>query len=141
MWNLQRRRRKSQRWIKGPLSDWVVPYKYNVWFQLGHALFAAAAISALISWKTSSPDALAIAFFAFVASIVVVGMTEFGRGTVKAYRRSRKSIERHGELKPPLQIEYSKKLYCVRAGVRAAATKYGMSHELIPALSNRWKPY
>lgn len=141
MWYLQRRRRKSRQWIKGPLRDWTVPYRSNAWFQLGHVLFAAAAASASIFLKTRSLDALAIAFFTLFASSVIVGMTEFGRGTVRAYRRTRQIIETQGRLKPRVQVEYAKKLYCVRAGVRAAATDSGLSCELIPALSNRWKPY
>lgn len=141
MWNLQRRRRKSRQWIGGPLRDWAVPYRSNAWFQLGHVLFAAAAISALIFLKNKSFDTLAFSFITFVASGVVVGMTEFGRGTVRAYRRTREIIKSQGILRPRLQVKYAKKLYCVRAGVRAAATDYGVARELIPALSNRWKPY
>ncbi len=141
MWRFRRRRKKSRQWIKGPLRDWIVPYRCNAWFQLAHVLLVVVAISAVVFWQTRSVDALATAFFALLVSGVTLGMTEFGRGTVRAYRRTRGIIEDKARLGRRVQVEYGKQLYCVRAGVRTAATDYELSNELIPALVNSWKPY
>lgn len=141
MWCFQRHLKKSRQWINGPLRDWIVPYRSNAWFLLAHVLLALGAINAFIFWKTRGADVLAIAFLALIAGGPMLGMTEFGRGTVRAYRRTRGIIESRGRLERRVQVEYGKKLYCVRAGVRTAADDYGLSRELIPALANKWKPY
>jgi hypothetical protein len=141
MRGFRRRQKKARQWIKGPLRDWVVPYRCNAWFQLGNLLLAAVVISAMVFWKTKSIDAVAVGYVTLLLSSFVLGMTEFGRGTVRAYRRTRGIIEDKGKLGKRVQATYGKKLYCVRAGVRTAAVDYGISRDLIPALANKWKPY
>lgn len=141
MWRFRRRQKMSRQWIKGPLRDWIVPYRCNAWFQLAHVLFIVFAISVFVCWNTRSVGVLATACFALLGAVVTLGMTEFGRGTVRAYRRAREIIEGKGRLVRRAQVEYGKQLYCVRAGVRTAATDHDLSHELIPALVNIWKPY
>lgn len=84
---------------------------------------------------------MVIIFFAVPASVVILGGTEFGRGTVRAYRRTREIIEKKGRLTQAMQMVYARQLYCIRAGVRTAVTDYGVANDLIPALADRWKPY
>ena len=141
MWSFHRRQKKSRQWIKGPVRDWIVPYRCNAWFQFAHVLLVVVAVCVFVFWVTKRNDVLAIACLAFLGAGVTLGMTEFGRGTVRAYRRTRGIIGDKGGLGRRVQVKYGKKLYCVRAGVRMAAYDYGLSHELIPALANRWKPY
>lgn len=141
MWLVQRRQKKSRKWIRGSLRDWLVPYRCNMWFQFAHVQLVVAAVNVLVFCKTRNFDVLAIAFLALISSGITLGMAEFGRGTVRAYRRAREIIEHKGKLKRRVQVEYGKKLYCVRAGVRTAAIDYGLSRDLIPDLANKWKPY
>jgi hypothetical protein len=141
MGRFNRRQKKTRKWIKGPLHDWIIPYRCNFWFQLGHALLIAVALNAGVFWITRSANAVASAVLLFILSVVILGGTEFGRGTVKAYRRTREIIENKGTLGHRVQIEFGKKLYCFRAGVRTAAIDCGRAHELIPALANKWRPF
>jgi hypothetical protein len=134
-------KRKSREWIKGPLRDWIVPYRCNGWFQIAHLLLILVAISICVPWKTRSYDALIITVFMLPMSVAMLGGTEFGRGTVRAYRRTREIIVKRGGLAQDVQIVFAKQLYCVRVGVRRAAYDHGLSHELIPGLATRWKPF
>ena len=141
MLNFGRRQKKARQWINGPLSDWVIPYRCNVWFQCAHALQIVVAVYAIICVQTRSFDALVVAVLAFAASMVMLGVTQFGRETVRSYRHTRAMIASRGKIAPQVQIQYGKKMYCVRAGVRTAASDSGLLRDLIPALANRWKPY
>lgn len=136
-----RRQKKTRKWIKGPLRDWTIPYRCNLWFQFAHVLLIGVAINAVVYWTTKDTDAVAIGYLTLLLSALILGMTEFGSGTVRAYRRTREIIEKKGKLGRQVQVKYGKKLYCVRAGVRTAAIDYGQSQELIPALANKWRPY
>jgi hypothetical protein len=135
------RKRKPNKWIKGPLSDWIVPYKYNLWFQFAHALFIVIGLCIVVFLITKNFNALFIAYLTFFSSMTILAVTEFGKGTVQAYRRTRQTIEREGTFGPRLQEKFGQKLYCYRAGSRAAAIEYGLSQKLTPALANKWRPF
>jgi len=76
-----------------------------------------------------------------LATLATFASTEFGRGTVRAYRRTCQVIQANRRVAVRAQTKIAKKPYCVRAGARAALEDFGLAHELIPSLANRWKPY
>lgn len=137
---LMARRRKRSKWIKGPLNDWIIPYKYNWWFQFANVLLIVFCLCIVVFWITKYPPALVVAFFSIITLVPIFGMTEFGRGTVQGYRRARQIIEREGAFEERLQKKFGKKLYCYRAGARAASIEYDLSQKLIPVLANKWWP-
>jgi hypothetical protein len=135
------RKHRSTHWIKGAWSDWLKPYKCNIWFQFGHGLFFVSVVKICVFFETKTIVDLQDACLLFVASMVILALTEFGRGTVQGYRRARKIIERDGKFQSRIQAEFGRKLYCFRAGARAAAIDYGVQQELIPVLANKWRPW
>lgn len=137
----KRRKKKTRKWIAGPLRDWIVPYRCNLWFQAAHVLLIVVALCLGMYWRTRSVAELALAYLTLLVAVSILGITEFGSGTVKAYRRTREIIERQGKLKSRVQISFGKKMYCFRTGVRTAANDFGLSQELIPTLKNKWRPF
>ncbi|WP_143133426.1 hypothetical protein [Pseudoduganella namucuonensis] len=137
---MERKRRRSK-WLKGPTTDWLVPFRYNMWFQISFGLLVVGILCILFSCSTKNFFALEIGVLTIFLSVIILGATEFGRGTVEAYRRARKIIQREGKLGLRLQEKFGEKLYCYRAGARAAANEYDPSNALVPALAKKWTPF
>ena len=76
-----------------------------------------------------------------LATLATFASTEFGRGTVRAYRRTRQVIQTNRSVALRAQSKIAAETYCVRAGARTALQDFGLAHELTPSLANRWKPY
>ena len=147
--NARRRRRikrhKAERCEK-QLKDWIIPLKYNFWFQLG-TLFLFTAflqVGCGFLYRHFTVDSVAITILLFVAGGGILGMTEFGQGTVRSYRRVRHVLDQKiGEIKfdVRLQEKIARELYCYRVGARVAAAERELSKQLIPALANKWTPF
>lgn len=139
MRRLRAKKRLSNRWIDGPWSDWIIPYKHNMWFLFAHVLCLISLLSIGLFWYDKKFMLFApIGFFTFICAYFILAMTQCGRGTVKAYRMSRKVIKSEGTFGPDQQAKFAGQLYCFRAGARAAAIEFGMAKGLVPALSNKW---
>jgi len=146
----RRRGRSDAVWCTGPWRDWLVPLRWNVWIQtglictvVGFVLIIAAKDMLRILGLSSLARAycLAAAVAMIAIGIPVLGAAEFGRGTVLAYRRSRRRIAARVQssgnvdpFPPHLQHLYASSFYCVRAGARAAASEAGLEDKLIPGL-------
>jgi len=97
-------------------------------------------IYASVIWKPSS-DENALVGLLSLTTLAFFASTEFGRGTVRTYRRTRQVLETNLSVALRAQSKLATKTYCVRAGARTAFKDFGLAHELIPSLANRWKPY
>jgi hypothetical protein len=125
-------------------SDWLIPFKYNVWVQLGTILLMTAVIKVIWVYvsRQFSASALIMIFWMLWAGMLILGSTEFGRGTVRSYRRVRQILDDSGTepiFEVQLQNQIAKKMYCYRVGARVAAAEKGLSKRLLPKLANRWR--
>lgn len=134
-------KKKARKWITGPWRDWCIPFRCNMWFQFSAALLFLSLLSIPVFLMASCSQLLVFSGLSALLSMIVLGMTEFGRGTVRAYRRARHVILHTGRFNKRMQAQYEKRLYCFRAGARAAAFEYGLSNDLLPGLANKWRPW
>lgn len=130
-------------------SDWSIPFLFNAWVQASLFLAILSLIAGYaLELEVHRPEATAVWVAALALTKIVTAClaflifpaTAFGWGTVKAFRITREHIEKHHKLDIKFQEVYARKMYCARAGVRAAAIRYGHPNELIPRLANRWMP-
>lgn len=127
-------------WIKVAWGDGFKPYQFNRWFQLGIVFLLASAVKVYdFHARGSDFDDYGWAMGLFILAALIIGVTQVGRGTLNSYKSAKKMISRHGELKVDIQEKIAKKLYCFRAGVRAAAVELRVEKQLIPSLANGWK--
>lgn len=130
-------------------SDWLIPFHFNAWVQASLFLALLSPITGYVLKLEIQRPGTTAAWVAALALTKIVSAclaflifpsTTFGWGTVKAFRLTREYLEKHHKLDVKFQEVYARKMYCARAGVRAAAIRYGHFNELIPRLANRWMP-
>lgn len=145
--SIARKRRKVRAYkdenAKKLWSDWLIPFKYNVWVQLGAILLMAAVILVIFTYvsRQLTASAISIIFWLLLAGMLILGSTEFGRGTVRSYRRVRQILDDSGAepvFGAQLQNQIAQKMYCYRVGARVAAAEKGIFNQLLPKIANRW---
>lgn len=123
------------------LSDWLVPYRYNFWLRLGVLLFVAGWAQIFVPpYFTTFIGQQALRQLGWTgASSVVCGFllflsTQGGRETTKAFRQIRRQISNRvnkARKLPTMDAILSvHNTYCAKAGVKAAAVKGKVAHEL-----------
>lgn len=139
---LKVRKHKTQG-CRADRKDWLVPLKHNFWVKLGLFIWVAAIAQTIRICWTFTPQGLLITIVLFVVGLLILGVAEFGQGTVKSYRRTRQLLEASGSeltFDVRLQKKIASKMYCYRTGARIAAAEKGLSNQLIPKLANSWWP-
>lgn len=142
----QKQKRKER------LSDNLIPFFWNRWFQIGTVTLIGGGMlmlapSTLVRASGLHVDASLggtcwwIGSAIAAAGFVLLGLTGFGTETVKSYRTTCRRIDenqqatKEGHVAKPNaweQEEYNKKAhtYCAKIGVKAAAYKHGFANDL-----------
>ena len=123
---MYKRRKRS---IPGPIADWMIPLKHNFWFQLGVLLTITGLLQIAIGILVSR-ILLLIGILLFFIGLPILGATEGGRGTVFSYRRTKAHIKKYEKLQRRFEKQYSRKMYCSRVGVWAAAREFSCTQQL-----------
>lgn len=113
------------------MQDYVKAVRANKITLAGYVLMAGAATTAALGVTDAiewSPQLTGVVSYGGVVGFWLNLMTDFGRGTLYAYRRAKDKIATHGTLHP----QYVEKLpfYCARQGTRLAAREAGLEHLL-----------
>ncbi len=109
------------------LKDYAKCALRNKWVIGSYAGIGAACLIKYIERETGTelPAVDYLLYLSLCPSAFILGATNFGAGTYRAYRRMRVHIEEHGTIEPRLRDKLSK-WYCTQVGIRMAAEEAGL---------------
>lgn len=135
------------------LVDWLIPFLWNRWFQIGSVLTLAGvymlcrSVALWFAGNLHTGNLAGLGLYVLGVGVVLLSTTEFGKATVMSYQTTRGRIEDNevaraeGEPEGPntWELRQYAPTYCGQIGVKAAASEFGFVESLPHGYANLWR--